>query len=299
MKILNFSTTAILALLSAAIFSSCDSNSDVKSGGTTTVSVTDATIDDTNIIGVYLKVREIQVRSKNDIKVLASFDTARVFNVMDYTNGATFSLGEGELEAGTYSELRLILDESCYVKFEDGAEETLEIPSGSTTGYKIKGDFNINANSETDLVVDIDLRKAFVTSGNGEHTLRPTARLVKSENTASIDGTIAVSNEDRVVIYAYAKDTYTESEAGQPAAGSSRFENSINSGIVSNGQFNLSFLEPGEYDLVAAAYTYNETAGTYTFKSAKKTEFILNGSLLDFLDLEANVDLSVVMTISF
>lgn len=299
MKTSKMFSASLIGLSSLLAFTSCEGDSDVKSTGSANVKVTDAAVDAENITGVFLSVKEIQAKGSSDLQVLATFDTAKVFNVMDYTEGATFDLGEGELYAGTYSELRLVLEEGSYVEFEDGSEEPLEVPSGTSSGYKIKGDFQISANNETDLVIDIDLRKAFVKTGAGDYILRPTARLIESEHTATIFGTVSANNEDRVVIYAYEKGTFEESEAAEPADGESRFENSINSAVVSDGEFTLAFMEPGEYDLIAVAYTYNETEETYEFKSATVADVMVNGSILGILELEADVDLTVLLMIEF
>lgn len=297
MKTRNILFTVLSLITLTAFLYSCDS--EVSGTGTAGVKITDAAVDAENISGVYLSVSEVTAQGDGEVRTITVFDEPRLFNLMDYQNGDTYDLGEGEIDAGIYSEIRLITDGNSYVEFDDGSTEPLNIPSGTSSGYKIKGDYQISANSRTNLVVDVDLRKAFVLTGEGTYKLRPTARLINEQGTAKISGLLSANTEDRVIVYAYSKGTYTAEEAAEPAEGESRFENSVNSAVVTNGSFTLAFMEPGEYDLIAVAYTENETENTYEFKTATQGELMLDGSVMDILDLEANADISILLNVSF
>ena len=299
MKTRNILSTLLALITLSALIYSCDSESEVSGKGTAGVKVTDAAVDAQNISGVYLSVAEVQAIGESETKTLTVFDEPQIFNLMDYQNGSTYELGEGEIDAGIYSEIRLITDGNSYVSFDDGSTEPLNIPSGTSSGYKIKGDYQISANNRTDLVIDVDLRKAFVMTGEGTYKLRPTARLINEEGTATITGTLSSTAEDRVIVYAYAKGTYDSSEEAEPASGESRFENSVNSAVVSNGSFILAFMEPGEYDLIAVAYESDETNNTYNFRAATEAEVLLNGNILSILELEANTNVNLLLNVSF
>lgn len=299
MKTRNILSTLLALITLSALIYSCDSESEVSGKGTAGVKVTDAAVDAQNISGVYLSVAEVQAIGESETKTLTVFDEPQIFNLMDYQNGSTYELGEGEIDAGIYSEIRLITDGNSYVSFDDGSTEPLNIPSGTSSGYKIKGDYQISANNRTDLVIDVDLRKAFVMTGEGSYKLRPTARLINEEGTATITGTISATAEDRVIVYAYAKGTYDSSEEAEPASGESRFENSVNSAVVSNGSFTLAFMEPGEYDLIAVAYESDETNNTYNFRAATEAEVLLNGNILSILELEANTNVNLLLNVNF
>lgn len=286
-----FSLTLIVA------FTGCESSEEMESGRAN-VAVTDAAVDAENITGVFLSVGEIRAHSNSEAKVLTKFDSPQTFNLMDYQNGSSYELGEGELEVGTYSEIRFILEGESYVQFDDGSTQDLNVPSGTTSGYKITGEYEVAANSVTDIVVDIDLRKALVLTGDGQYKLRPTARLVINDNTGTITGSISSNNEDRVVVYAYAKGTYSENEAAEPAEGSTRFEGSVNSGVVTNGTFTLAFMEEGEYELIVATYDHDETTEEYTFKSTTNVDIMLNGSIKNLVEVEANSTVDLLLDIN-
>src|SRR5690606_23739051 len=142
-----------------------------------------------------------------------------------------------------------------YIPFDDGSTEELESPSGTSSGYKVKGSFDVAANTTTELVADIDLGKALVVTGQNNYMLRLRGRLVVAESTSTIGGTVEgnIGASERVVVYAYREGTFDDSEESEPAEESTRFENSVNSAIVNeDGSYTLAFMEEGEYELIIA-----------------------------------------------
>lgn len=299
-RIQNLTLALIMGI--AAGLSACDSSLDgeIGSAGKASIALTDAAVDAGSITGVYLTVGEIQARSTSETKTIVQFESPKTFNVMDYQNGATLELGEGELEAGAYNELQLVLEEGAaknYVQFTDGTTSELHIDGGST--YRMNGTFDIAANSTSKLIADIDLRKALIAENEGDFRLRTTGRVVNRENTGAIKGSISGSDQDQVVIYAYARGTYDASEADEPEAGETRFEGSVNSAVVSNGSFTLAFMEEGAYDLIAVTYERNEAENRMEFKNATKAEVMLGGQLTDLLEIKANTTANVLINLSF
>ncbi|MEP0368574.1 MAG: DUF4382 domain-containing protein [Cyclobacteriaceae bacterium] len=296
-----YSLVAIVTLASAFILSSC-SDGEVNSKGKATVGVTDAAVDAENVTGVYLAVSEIQARSNSEFQTIATFDSPEPFNVMAYQNGEVYALGEGEIEAGTYDEIRFILDdasESSYITFDDETRAAIDVPSGTTSGYKVKGDFEIASSGQTNIIVDIDLRKALVVTGQGDYKLRPTARLITNDETGTIKGSLNVSGEDRIVVYAYAEGTYSDSEGNEPAEGEARFDGSVNSAVVAeDGSFTLAFMQEGNYELVTATYEMNDTEETYEFKSVVEADLWINGSITNLVTVESNSTVNLTIDLS-
>ncbi|MGW8123382.1 DUF4382 domain-containing protein [Roseivirga echinicomitans] len=288
---------ATLLIIPTLIFTSCDNDSDELDGtGSARLEATDAAVDAENITGVFLSVDEAQFIANGNIKTSIVFDTPKEFNLMDYQNGETYILGETELDAGAYDEIRLILTSSnqAYVKYVNGTKDQIEVPSGSTSGYKIKGDFDVMANGMTELVLDVDLRKALVKRGNGEFNLRPTARLISKSTTGTIMGTVDEENmqdADKVVVYAYLKGTYNEAEKAEPADGKTRFENSVNSAVASNlsGNFTLAYMPEGDYELIVATYNKNQLLGEFEFQSSTKVEVTIDGKASTVFKVKARV----------
>lgn len=69
------------------------------------------------------------------IKVLTEEDF--VVDLMDLQSGLDTLMAEVELEAGTYSQLRLITADQATVVFEDGTERQVMVASGQQTGFKV------------------------------------------------------------------------------------------------------------------------------------------------------------------
>jgi hypothetical protein len=289
------SLIATLLIVPALIFSSCDDDnaSELDGTGTARLEATDAAVDADNITGVFLSVDEAQFIANGQVRNSITFDSPEEFNLMDFQNGSTHFLGEAELQAGAYEEVRLILTSSnqAYVEFADQTKSQINVPSGSTSGYKIKGDFEVLADGTTELVADVDLRKALVKRGNGEYNLRPTARLITKATVGKIEGNVndeSVQNADKVVVFAYLEGSFNESEMSEPADGEARFENAVNSATVDAfGNFTLAFMPEGDYELIVANYSENQIENKFDFQTATSVEVTINGNLMSIFTVSA------------
>lgn len=273
------------------------SDGDVSSSGRARISATDAAVDAENVSKVMLSVSEVRATANGETQTVATFEAPKEFNLMAYQNGETYFLGEGDLEAGTYSDIRFIISgaSDSYIEMKDGSKEDLEIPSGTTSGYKINGTFEVAANTTTDIVADVDLRKALVVTGNGQFKLRPTARLVVSEATGEIKGTVEgqTSASERLVVYAYKEGTFSASEENEPAEGSTRYEGSINSATVADdGSYTLAFMEEGDYEVIVAKYSNQDEDEDLEFEGRVNAELIIDGSLFNTISVTSNTTVS-------
>lgn len=290
-----------LALL-AGLFACNDGDGSASSTGQASIKVTDAAVNAENVNEVVLSVSEVQATLNGESKTMVTFDEPRDFNVMAYQNGETYFLGEGDLEAGTYSDIRFILSgaSDSYIGFDDGSKEDLNVPSGTTSGYKIKGTFEVAANTTTNIVADIDLRKALVLTGNGQYKLRPTARLVIEEATGSIEGSVegSIDASETIVVYAYNKGAFNTSEEAEPVDGETRFQNSINSAVVAeDGSYTLAFMEEGDYEIKVASFSQNDEDEELEFNGTLDVNLMIGGSIIDSIDVDLNssTDLTIVL----
>lgn len=322
MKRTKFNSLAVASIFTALVFTSCDANDDMEepnnssSKGTVNVAATDAAVDAENITGVYLNVKGIKadgMDDSNDAELM--FDATQEFNLMAYQNGETYGLGSIELNSGTYSDISFLLDEEmpAYVTFADNTQSVIEVEGDDE--YEIIGEFDVVADAQTDIVADVDLRKAFTeTSNEGEFMLRSTARLVNANVTGTIQGMVdnyeemqdqmESGMETKLVVFAYAEGTFNEMEREDPAGSEGRFENAINSAIVAeDGSFTLAFMDESDYELVIGSFTKEENAPeeeAYEFNTLLQTE--VNGSLdviLDILGVEANTSTDISIIVDF
>lgn len=156
--------------------------------GTLNLSLTDSSID--HIKAIYVTIAEVDVHSAAGWKtILAPHQT---YNLLALVNGTLASLGTAPLAAGSYDQLRLILEDSNYFVDNDNKSTPLKVPSGFKTGIKIVGGFDITAAQATDLVLDFDAAKSIVRAGNsGQWLLKPTIKIAETITNPIILGQVS------------------------------------------------------------------------------------------------------------
>lgn len=125
--------------------------------------------------------------------VFTVLETTMEVNLLDYvkSSGISALIGSIELEAGTYIQLRLIVDiTKSTIKFAgDDTRYFLNIPSGGTSGIKIMGSamnplFTIGDGEEADLFFDFDASQSVMVHETSKdlYTLRPVIKEVQFQN---------------------------------------------------------------------------------------------------------------------
>ena len=102
-----------------------------------------------------------------------------------------------DLEAGTYDQIRMHVTDSKVV-MNDDTEFDLKVPSGSSSGLKIKIEpaLEISSGQTADVLLDFDVSKSFVAKGNMENghfngfNFKPVVRCVMLGRAGRIEGTI-------------------------------------------------------------------------------------------------------------
>lgn len=263
-------TLTFLTLMS--VFITCDPGGSTVSPdiGYLQLSITDAPIDASNVKSIWIKITEIEYLHQNEWHSTGLLSTPLEVDLLTLTHGTTEDFSAIPLSAGSYNNIRFILDiaeegsgagnSGCYIEFLNGSTSPLFVPSGEQSGYKAIGSFDITKDGVTGITVDFDLRKMVVKKGNGDYLFKPILRMVDNSNagtiTVPVDEGLGYNN---IIVYAYVDGEYTALEAVDPADGETRFPNavnSINADIDSN--YVLPFLSSGTYDLVIVGYN-NET----------------------------------------
>ena len=199
------------------------------------------------------------------------------FNLLDLQDGKSLHLGNFILPVGHYTEIRFKLDApekngkvksnpGCNIVFAEEEDngtvtvwsEPLFVPSGGQSGYKGKGEFDITANAKIEIMADFNVEKSIVVTGNEKYLLKPVIRLVVTELSGTIKGTVVdiekyPEEDNDLTVYAYEHDTDIEM-IDEVIANSEGilFSNAVTSGDVNmtDGNFTLSFLGEGNYTLV-------------------------------------------------
>jgi hypothetical protein len=120
---------------------------------------------------VNIDLKEVKVNFNNDTAGWVSLQTKdTIYNLLGLQNGLDTLIAQGTFPTNTVNEVRLVLGDNNTIK-ANGQVYPLTIPSGSTSGLKIKVNKKLNATLET-IVLDFDAG-ASVTEEQDGYKLRP------------------------------------------------------------------------------------------------------------------------------
>ncbi len=195
-----------LLLLAAAWLPACsDSPSRPDEGtGRLQVLLTDAPAAYEDLQAMEITVGEVRVHRGTDaggdadadsaawIPVLDSTlpDSARTFDLLELVGGVTALLGDVELPAGHYTQLRLVIEAASITI--GGRTLPLTVPSGAQSGLKLTGGFDVDPGVLTSLTLDFDAERSLVEMppGSGDYKLKPTIRMMQTVLSGTISGTV-------------------------------------------------------------------------------------------------------------
>ena len=185
-----------MGLMLAVVVAGCGSGGDgggmsTAQPGTVSVSMTDAPacgFDEVNV--TVSKVRVHQSGSADD-KAAGwtdiTLDPPRKINLLSLNdptqpNFALDNLGETPLQAGHYTQLRLVLVPNANSVVLSGPPPSTEIPldtpSGIQSGIKLIHPFTVDSGQRVDLLLDFDACKSIVQTGSGKYKLKPVIKVI-------------------------------------------------------------------------------------------------------------------------
>lgn len=312
MKSLKLNFFGLLLLCSfSVLFVQCeDEPAEPTLSGEARFEITDAPIDNANVQGAFVTVTAVKV----DGRAISNLEVKQTVDLLALQNGNTEILGSTELEAGTYGSLELVLDyetdasgnaPGCYVLLDGGEKEALAASADNT--LELTGNFTVNAEQTTNVVMDFDVRKAIRSTEDegyqftSDNELNSSVRVVTKSETGTVNGEVENSSQfgSRVVVYAYERGTYDrDTELSGQGSGEIEFRNAVTSAIVrADGNYTIAFLEEGDYELHFIAYEAPDSDGDR--EAAGELELSLLGSLgldLNNVSVAANASLSVNVT---
>ncbi len=257
--------------------------------GTLSLSITDTPpqLDkpDANLTAVNIAVIGIEYNYEGNWISAEDFEP-QTFNLLELQNGKSLHLGDMVLPAGHYQEIRFKLaaptkesevksNPDCNITWSDGITVTsapLFVPSGGQSGYKGKGAFDITADAKIEVTADFDIYKSIVVTGNTKYILKPVIRLVVTELSGMINGTVVDVDADKyknssynssLIVYSYKPNDYDEAIETEPNTDGIIFPKAVSAADVnmSDGNFTLAFLGEGNYTLITAEYQDNIYTG--------------------------------------
>jgi len=245
------------SLLAASLLVACggggsDSNS---STGTLRLSITDAPACGYDNVWVTIeKVRVHQSSNAGDNDggwSEVALPAPQRIDLLTLTNGTLLPLGQTELPAGTYTQMRLVLGSTPppgspagtlanSIKPTGGAETALTTPSAQQSGLKMNVNIDVPAGQVADFAIDFDACKSFVKAGNsGKYLLKPVLSVIPIMSAAGqrivgfVESSLAVTST-----------TVSAQVGGVPVRATPP---------DAMGRFTLYPVPPGNYDLVITA----------------------------------------------
>jgi hypothetical protein len=199
--------------------------------GTLAVSLTDSSCS--TYKAIYVTIDEVQV-NKNDgsSNGNSGWETVatpmKTYNLYSLVNGVTEVLGEQDLTAGTYKQIRLIIGKLAesedningdphpaanYVLFNDDTYESLKIPSGFNTGVKLVHNFVVAEGSYVELVLDFEACNSVVETGSGKYLLKPTIKILETEDKTEVYGTVTDADTTAAITHASVSAQITDGQS--------------------------------------------------------------------------------------
>jgi hypothetical protein len=168
-------------------------------------------------------------------------------DLLSLNNGTLLPLGQTELPAGTYTQMRLVLAANTAaqpmanaVTPSGGRETALTTPSGTQSGLKMNVNLEVPAGQLADVAIDFDACKSFVKAGNsGKILLKPVLSVIPILSTA---GQRIVGFVDPSLVSS--GTTVSAQLAGTPVRATPPDD---------EGRFELYPVPAGSYDLVITA----------------------------------------------
>lgn len=173
---------ALLAMLIAVALSGCSVA--VEGVGSASIYVKDAVTDDFDELHVvFTEVRVHVAGNESDDEsddgswqILWQNETGQDVDLLNASGDLAVFLGEADLEAGKYTQIRIDATEAYGIKDGQRIDITL-----SNNQLKVVKSFDIEADQETRIVLDFDLERSLHQQGNGVWRMTPVIGKVFTE----------------------------------------------------------------------------------------------------------------------
>lgn len=202
LKNVTVKSLVVAALISLGLTSCSNDDSSKEGSANLTVRMTDAP-GDYDAVLIDVQGIEIHVEAISEAEVgtdtgadddgWVSVDNVQtgVYDLLELTGGVSQLLADTEVPAGYVSQMRLVLGSENHVMI-DGDKKPLNTPSAQQSGLKLQLNQNFEAGENYAFLLDFDVDKSIVTTGNGSYNLKPVIRLAAEANAGAVVGKVVV-----------------------------------------------------------------------------------------------------------
>lgn len=201
-KSLKFKSFILAGLLAVGLVSCSDDDAAEDGEGTAqlSVSMTDAPGDYEQVL---IDVQDVMIQTAAEGDAEADADgwvsvgdvETGQYDLLELTGGVTQLLADTEIPAGYVGQMRLVLGTENYVMLKDGEElEPLSTPSAQQSGLKLNINQELEAGKQYSYLLDFDVEKSIVTTGNGGYSLKPVIRVAAQEGAGTVVGSVHPTN---------------------------------------------------------------------------------------------------------
>jgi len=254
-----FTLPTVLLVLTGITLAGCGdtdtTNGPNEATGTLRVQLVDAPSCIEGLEHLYLVLGDVRVHQDTDADDGSGWysvmpdtltEEERTVDLLELVNGVSALLGEEDLPAGLYTQARLVLEDSWMVV--DGDSIDVTVPSGSQSGLKLIGEFNVDPGVLTELTIDWDACRSLLETppGSGRWKLKPVLRTVETIISGSISGTVLPLDIGAAVL----------------AVSSDLSDSTITQVDPVSGGYTLMVLPAGVWDITAFAPGYVDSTVT-------------------------------------
>lgn len=163
--------------------------------------VTDAPFTYAKVSSAKVIVKQIEVKSTSDVSTTLLGKPIEL-DLAALKNGLVTAVVDLDLPPGQYKEL-MVISESGSIDLTSGNHYNLKIPSGDTSGIKVKIDppINITTQASTDILLDFDLARSFVPQGDSKNEesitgfhFKPVVRGANRTTAGTVAGVVSSDN---------------------------------------------------------------------------------------------------------
>jgi Domain of unknown function (DUF4382) len=209
----------ILSIISLPVLISCKKNDTGDGNARLKVYLTD---DPGDYEAVYIDVKDVQINVTNDTsggwQSLQGVH-AGVYDLLKLVNDDDTLLADANIPSGKLHQMRLVLGTENYVKIQGTTQLIkLETPSAQQSGLKLNIQMDVQDGILYTILLDFDVSKSIVKTGNAKYILKPTIRTILNAVGGSVKGVVIPKEFQSKVCAVQGVDTiactYTDATGG-------------------------------------------------------------------------------------